>query len=194
MICIFLNIDLHIDIDSEDRLRTKLYDKRDDFSFPIVYFPFLCSNISATPVNGVYISKSVQYSRTCGSEYYFLDRGLSLRRKLRILNQGYLVVKLKLSLQTFHDRHHDLVNRHGIFVSLMTRVTQKVPLEEQTLITLSDHQSAFPVFRGVRVAQSLVLCVVFCRSLYPFLSVIVLSVFLRFTSSDYPIVIFIIFV
>ena len=55
----------------------------------------------------------------------------------------------------------------------MTRVTQQVPLEEQTLITLSDHQSAFPVFRGVRVAQSLVLCEVFCRSLYPFLSVIV---------------------
>jgi hypothetical protein len=95
----------------------------------------------------------------------------SWKQNIGILNQGYLVVKLKLSLQTFHDRHHDLVNRHGIFVSLMTRVTQQAPLEEQTLITLSDHQSAFPVFRGVRVAQSLVLCVVFCRSLYPFLSI-----------------------
>ena len=28
--------DLHLEIDSEGRLRTKLYDKRDDFNFPIV--------------------------------------------------------------------------------------------------------------------------------------------------------------
>ena len=29
-------LDLHLEIDSEGRLRTKLYDKRDDFNFPIV--------------------------------------------------------------------------------------------------------------------------------------------------------------
>jgi hypothetical protein len=28
-------------------LRTKLYDKRDYFNFPIVNFPFICSNIPA---------------------------------------------------------------------------------------------------------------------------------------------------
>ena len=35
---------LHLAIDNEDLLRTKLYDKR-DFYFPIVNFPFICSNI-----------------------------------------------------------------------------------------------------------------------------------------------------
>ena len=35
-------LDLHLEIDSERRLRTKLYDKRDDFNFPIVNFPFIC--------------------------------------------------------------------------------------------------------------------------------------------------------
>ena len=35
-------LDLHFDIDSEGRLRTKLYDKRNDFNFPIVNFPFIC--------------------------------------------------------------------------------------------------------------------------------------------------------
>jgi hypothetical protein len=29
------NIDLHLEIDSEGWLRTKLYDKRDDYNFPI---------------------------------------------------------------------------------------------------------------------------------------------------------------
>ena len=31
----------YIDLHSEDELRTKLYDKRDDFNFPIVNFPFM---------------------------------------------------------------------------------------------------------------------------------------------------------
>ena len=49
-------LDLNLEIDSEGRLRTKLYDKRDDFNFPIVNFPFICSNFPAAPVYGVYIS------------------------------------------------------------------------------------------------------------------------------------------
>jgi adenylate kinase len=42
-------LDLRLEIDSEEQLRTKLYDKRDDFNFPIVNFPFICSNIPAVP-------------------------------------------------------------------------------------------------------------------------------------------------
>jgi hypothetical protein len=49
-------LDLQLEIDSEGRLRMKLYDKRDDFNFPIVNFPFVCSNIPAAPAYGVYIS------------------------------------------------------------------------------------------------------------------------------------------
>ena len=36
-------IDLLHEIDSKGWLRTKLYDKRDDFNFPIVSFPFICT-------------------------------------------------------------------------------------------------------------------------------------------------------
>ena len=45
-------LDLHIEIDSEDQLRTKLYDKRDAFNFPIVNFPFICS----TCIWNIYLS------------------------------------------------------------------------------------------------------------------------------------------
>ena len=47
---------LHLEIDSEIRLRTKFYDKRDDFNFPIASFPSLCNNVLAAHVYGVYIS------------------------------------------------------------------------------------------------------------------------------------------
>ena len=111
-------LDLHLEIDSEGRLRTKLYHKRDDFNFPIVNFPFICSNIPAAPAYGVYISQLIRYSRACGSYQDFLDRGLLLTRKL--LNQGFLLVKLKSSLRKFYGRHHDLVDRYGISVSQVT--------------------------------------------------------------------------
>jgi hypothetical protein len=59
-------LDLHLEIDSEGRLRTKLYDKRDDFNFPIVNLPFICSSISAAPAHELYISQLIRYSRACG--------------------------------------------------------------------------------------------------------------------------------
>ena len=49
---------------------------------------------------------------------------------------------------------------------------------EQELQTLSERLSSSLVSSGVRIAQSQVVCVVFCRSLFGFfLLVIVLSVF-----------------
>ena len=48
-----LSSDLHLETDSKGELRTKLYDKRDDFDFPIVNFPFMSSNIPAAPAYGM---------------------------------------------------------------------------------------------------------------------------------------------
>ena len=104
---------------SEGRLRTKkVVNKRDDFNFRIVNFPFICSTIPAAPAYGVYISQMIRCSRACGSYQDFLDRGLLLTKKL--LNQGFLLVTLKSSLRKFYDRHHGLVDRYGISVLQMT--------------------------------------------------------------------------
>ena len=111
-------LDLHLEIDNEQQLRTKLYEKRDDFNFPIVNFPVICSNIPAAPAYGVYISLLIRYSIACGSYQDILDRGLLLTRTL--LNEGFLLVKLKSSLRTFYGRHHYLVDRYEIYVSQMT--------------------------------------------------------------------------
>jgi len=112
------HLDIHLEIDSEGQLRTKLYAKRDDFNFHIVNFPFICSNIPAAPAYGAYISELIRYSRACGSYQDFLERGLLLTRKL--LNEGLLLVKLNSSLRTFYGGHHDLVNRYGTSGSQMT--------------------------------------------------------------------------
>ena len=60
----------YLDIESDGRLKTKLYDRSGDFNFPIVSFPFICSNILVAHAYGVYIS--------CGSYHDFLYKLLLL--------------------------------------------------------------------------------------------------------------------
>jgi hypothetical protein len=78
------------------------------------------SNIPTAPAYGVYISQLIWYSRACGSYEDFLDRGFLLTRKL--LNQWFLLVKLKSSLRKFYGRQHDLVDRYGISVTTDPRI------------------------------------------------------------------------
>ena len=111
-------LDIHLNIASVGQVRTKLYDKRADFNFPIVNFPFLCSNTPATPAYGVNISQLLPYWRACGSYQDFFGRGLQLTRKL--LNQRFLLVKLKSLLRKFCCCHHNLVDCYGISMSQMT--------------------------------------------------------------------------
>jgi hypothetical protein len=48
-----------------------------------------------------------------------------------------------------------------LITGFVTRLTRRMPLVERELPTLPEHLSSCPVFSGVRVARSLVLCVCF---------------------------------
>ena len=58
------------------------YDKRDDFTFPLVNFPFISSNIPALPAYRVYISQITRYFWVCAQYSDFLDRTQTLTQKL----------------------------------------------------------------------------------------------------------------
>jgi len=113
-------LDLHLEIDNGGRLKTKLYDKRDNFTFPIINSPFISGNIAASPAYGVYISQLIRYSRACAQYSNFLERAQLLTQKL--LKQGYFFPMLKSSLQKFYSRHQNLVDHYGISISQMTNV------------------------------------------------------------------------
>ena len=74
-------LDFYLYIDN-GKLTTKLYDKRDDFNFPIVNFPFLSSNIPSAPAYVVYVSQLIRYARTCSNYQDFMERGKVLTTKL----------------------------------------------------------------------------------------------------------------
>ena len=67
-------LDCYLYIDN-GKLATRLYDKRDDFNFPIVNFPFLSSNIPSAPAYGVYVSQLIRYARACPNYQDFMERG-----------------------------------------------------------------------------------------------------------------------
>ena len=88
--------DLLLSIGRDGQLRTSLYDKRDDFNFPITNYQFPSSVIPSSPAYGVFISQLIRYIRACSSCECFILRAVRLSNKL--LGQGYVKKSLKLSL------------------------------------------------------------------------------------------------
>ena len=79
-------MDLHLSI-SNGFVSSKIYDKRDDFDFDIINFPFLDSDVPRRPSYGVYISQLIRFARVCSNVDYFNTRNKYLTAKL--LKQGY---------------------------------------------------------------------------------------------------------
>jgi hypothetical protein len=75
-------LDISLKLDTNSKITTQLYDKRDDFNFSIVNFPYLYSNIPYSPAYGVYISQLIRYARACSTCDQFLVRGSLLTNKL----------------------------------------------------------------------------------------------------------------
>ena len=75
---------------------SKIYDKRDDFNFEIVNFPFLDGDVPHSPSYGVYISKLFRFARVCSNVDDFNNRNLFLTAKL--LKQGYRCHKIRMKI------------------------------------------------------------------------------------------------
>ena len=77
----YLYIDIRI---NSGHFSTSVYDKRDNFAFSVVRFPFLDGNIPAKPTYGVYISQLV---RICDSFKAFNAKHTELSH--RLMKQGF---------------------------------------------------------------------------------------------------------
>jgi len=100
---------LSIEINNGGKSKSKLYEKRDVFTFPIVNFSFISSNFLVAHVYGVYVSQLIWYYRACTHDSDFLDRAQLLTQKL--IRQGYLAPTLKSAIQKVYVCHHQLVDR-----------------------------------------------------------------------------------
>ena len=91
-------LDLHLSI-SDGFVKTKIYDKRDDFDFDIVNFPFLDGDVPRSISYGVNISQVIRFARVSSHVDDFNTRNKVLTAKL--LRQGYRYHKFVRRFQNF---------------------------------------------------------------------------------------------
>ena len=99
-----LNLSIH-----NDTVSTKIYDKRDDFDFDIVNFPFLDGNVHRHPSYGVYISQLIRFAIASSHVTDFNNRNKFLTAKL--LTHGYRHPKLRKAFSKFYRRHFELIEK-----------------------------------------------------------------------------------
>ena len=85
-----LVLDLSI---TNDIVSTKIYDKRDDHNFEIVYFPFLDGGVPRSISYGVYILQLIRFVGVCSNVGDFNNINHCLTSKL--LKQGHRYHKLR---------------------------------------------------------------------------------------------------
>ena len=91
---------MHLSI-SNDIVSTIFYDKREDFDFEIVNFPFLDGDVPRSTSYGVYISQLIRFARASSCVADFNTPNKLLTRKL--LKQGYQYHKLREPFLNFID-------------------------------------------------------------------------------------------
>ena len=101
-------LDLHLSI-SGGFVLTKIYDKRDDFDFDIVNFPFLDGDVPRSTSYGVYISQLIRFDRVSSHVDDFNTRNKVLTAKL--LRQGYRYHKIRKAFSKLYRRHFDIVSK-----------------------------------------------------------------------------------
>ena len=91
---------------------SKTYDKRDDFKFEIVSFPFLDGDVARSSSYAVYISQLIRFARVCSNVDDFNNRNLFLTAKL--LKQGYRYHEIRKAFSKFDHRHSELIVKNNI--------------------------------------------------------------------------------
>ena len=104
-------MDLHSSI-SNGFVSSKIYNKRDDFDFDIVNFPFLDGEVPRSTSYGVYISPLIRFARVSSHMADFNARNKSLTAKL--LQQGYRYHKLRKTFSKVYRRHYELVSKFNV--------------------------------------------------------------------------------
>ena len=134
-------LDLHLSV-ANGFVSSKIYDKRDDFDFDIVNFPFLDGDVPRRVSYGVYISQLIRFARVSWYKYLIVSLVFShlgfwsgnlfliapfpdlcllvpfnARNKCltaKLLQQGYRYHKLRKTFSKFYRRHYELISKYNV--------------------------------------------------------------------------------
>ena len=111
-------LDLHLSV-SDGFVKIKIYNKRDDFDFDIVNFPFLDGDVPRSTSYGVYISQLIRFARVSNHVDDFNTRNKVLTAKL--LRQGYRYHIIRKAFSKFYRRHFDIVSKYKVGLKRLLR-------------------------------------------------------------------------
>ena len=102
-------MNLHLSI-LDGFVSSKMYDKRNDFDFDIVNFPFLDGDVPRTTSYGVYISQLIRFARVSSHLADFNARNKNLTAKL--LQQGIGIINFG-KLFSKYLRNFEFVSKYN---------------------------------------------------------------------------------
>ena len=117
----FLDLNLSI---TNDIVSSKIYDKRDDFNFEKVNFPFLDGDVPRSPSYVVYISQLIRFARVCSNVHDFNNRNLFLTAELLEQGYRYRYHKIRKLFTKFYHSHSELIVKY--IIGLKTLLQQGI--------------------------------------------------------------------
>ena len=105
------SLDLHLSI-SDGFVKTKIYDKRDDFDFDIVNFPFLDGDVPRLTSYGVYISQLIRFARVSSHVDDFNTRNKVLTANFSDKDIDF--INIHKAFSKFYRRHFDKVSKYNV--------------------------------------------------------------------------------
>ena len=102
----FLDLNLSI---TNGIVSSKIYDKRNDFNFETVNFPFLDGDVPRSPSYGIYISQLIRFARVCSNVDDFNNR-----ISFQLLSYQNRYHKIQKEFSKFYHRHSELNVKYNI--------------------------------------------------------------------------------
>lgn len=95
----------------QGKFRFNCYDKRDDFQFDVISFPFMCGNLPLVQTHGLFVSQLVRYCSTNSNFDAFLKCANKLYMKL--VSQGFQPMRLQKNFDKFCQQHLHAWSKFG---------------------------------------------------------------------------------
>ena len=94
----------------------KLFDKRNEFNFNVINYPYACGNVPSAPTHGIFISQLIRFCHMNSSYKNYLDNCKKLNEKL--VNQKFEKSRLQRKFDEFCTRHILSWSKFGIDIPI----------------------------------------------------------------------------
>ena len=111
-------LDLHLSI-ANGFVSSKIYDKRDDFDFDIVNFPFLDGDVPHRASYGVYISQLIRFARVCNHVADFNARNKCLQP--HFFSRAVGIINFQKLFLNFIADTYELISKFNVGLKALLR-------------------------------------------------------------------------